>query len=527
MKNNKFCFIVAAYNAQEYIAKCIESMKMQTYTNWTCAITDDCSTDFTHDIILENTQCDKRFMVFRHPYRSYALASQLTGVYNVCTNDEDIIIILDGDDWLYDKHVLSYLNSVYEDNNTWATYGQYITPAGDVGGCRDDWRLFQRAQYEQRYISHLRSYKYWLFKKIDQEDLKTSTGDFFKACADMSVFYPICEMAGQHLKFIPRILYVYNNTSPINLFKINTQDQINNNFFLHTKCIYPIIKNKDHQFQKLNVGLFDKNFSHSLYAGLNENESSYIHWIRNDATQDVTIFTDRCLDEADNTKCKIKVAWLLESRAVFPEMYLKIQTDYHKFDYVLTHDKQTLDKVPNSIFISSGRTWIKYKDIAIYEKTNNVCFISSGNDLNLPGHALRKQVIELCSKKIDKVCGRNIKQFDSKVDAIRDFRYCIIIQNAAYDFYFTEHIIDCFLTGTIPIFWGCKSTSKFFNDKGIIHFSSIEQLRTILCNISADDYANRLSAVKDNFYKAHQFKSLEDQIYINFLRYIEAGSFII
>ena len=34
--------------------------------------------------------------------------------------------------------------------------------------------------------------------------------------------------------------------------------------------------------------------------------------------------------------------------------------------------------------------------------------------------------------------------------------------NGRGDYEFDEKLIDCFLTGTVPIFWGCPSIDKFF-----------------------------------------------------------------
>ena len=37
--------ITPSYNSSKFIAKTIESILLQTYTNWELLITDDCSTD--------------------------------------------------------------------------------------------------------------------------------------------------------------------------------------------------------------------------------------------------------------------------------------------------------------------------------------------------------------------------------------------------------------------------------------------------------------------------------------------------
>ena len=44
-----------------------------------------------------------------------------------------------------------------------------------------------------------------------------------------------------------------------------------------------------------------------------------------------------------------------------------------------------------------------------------------------------------------------------KIDGLRDYRYHFCIENIKRDYWFTEKLIDCFVTGTIPIYWGCPS----------------------------------------------------------------------
>lgn len=56
--------IMPAYNSSKYIAKTIDSIVNQSYTNWELLITDDCSTDNTCEIIQEYAACDQRIKLF-------------------------------------------------------------------------------------------------------------------------------------------------------------------------------------------------------------------------------------------------------------------------------------------------------------------------------------------------------------------------------------------------------------------------------------------------------------------------------
>ena len=65
--------------------------------------------------------------------------------------------------------------------------------------------------------SHLRTCKYFLFKNIFVEDLKSNkTKEFYTISGDCAVVKPIAEMAGlEHIKLVKDLLYVYNSSNPI------------------------------------------------------------------------------------------------------------------------------------------------------------------------------------------------------------------------------------------------------------------------------------------------------------------------
>jgi hypothetical protein len=45
--------------------------------------------------------------------------------------EDEILICLSGDDWLFDDNVLENLNNYYNDNDVWMTYGKYIDWDGE------------------------------------------------------------------------------------------------------------------------------------------------------------------------------------------------------------------------------------------------------------------------------------------------------------------------------------------------------------------------------------------------------------
>ena len=54
----KFSVVVAAYNIEKYIGRCIRSLREQTLEDYEAIIVDDCSTDGTLSIIEDETKAD-------------------------------------------------------------------------------------------------------------------------------------------------------------------------------------------------------------------------------------------------------------------------------------------------------------------------------------------------------------------------------------------------------------------------------------------------------------------------------------
>jgi hypothetical protein len=91
----------------------------------------------------------------------------------------------------------------------------------------------------------------------------------------------------------------------------------------------------------------------------------------------------------------------------------------------------------------------------------------------------------------------------------------IVVENGKYDYYFTEKIIDCFVTGTIPIYWGCPSINDFFNINGILAFDNLNDLEHILNNISIEKYNEMKPYIQENFEKSKNFLLSEEYMIKN------------
>jgi len=245
MKNNKFKIIVPVYNAEKWIEKCLKSIKSQSYKDYEVIVINDCSTDKTAGIIKKEIVNDKRFFFIDNKIKSCALENTIKGIHYICKNDEDIIVIVDGDDWLSSNDVLEYLNKVYQED-IWTTWGQFkllstnqICKAGKENWCKDIDKEFKRKTMKRFYFSHLRTYKYFLFKAIKEEDLRDKNGNYYTTAGDVVISLPIIEMAGvKHRKCINRIMYCYNNMSALNDMRKCPKQQVDIYNLIRYKPMY-------------------------------------------------------------------------------------------------------------------------------------------------------------------------------------------------------------------------------------------------------------------------------------------------
>lgn len=58
--------------------------------------------------------------------------------------------------------------------------------------------------------------------------------------------------------------------------------------------------------------------------------------------------------------------------------------------------------------------------------------------------------------------GRGIKPINDKWDVLHTAKYAIAYENFRNDYYWTEKIMDCYLSYTMPIYYGCSKIDDFF-----------------------------------------------------------------
>lgn len=240
MINNKFIIITTCYNCAKYIENCLNSVKNQTYSNFEFYLIDDCSIDGTSDIILQFQQ-KFPFAYIKNTTRIGSSLFNMLKAINISKCDkEDIIVLLDGDDWFANNDVLLYLNQVYQDINVFMTHGQYEPLSKSYSNLNQqilDSRTYRKSDVWT--VSHLKTFKRKVWDMIKDVDFKDQNGQYFKYATDAAYLYPLIELCGvKRIKFISDILYIYNDLNDINIYKTHSALQIDTCNYIKSKKEY-------------------------------------------------------------------------------------------------------------------------------------------------------------------------------------------------------------------------------------------------------------------------------------------------
>jgi hypothetical protein len=105
--------------------------------------------------------------------------------------------------------------------------------------------------------------------------------------------------------------------------------------------------------------------------------------------------------------------------------------------------------------------------------------------------------------------GRNHNPFSVKEESLADFMFSITIENESYSNYYTEKLMDCFASGTIPIYYGTPVIETMFNPNGVITLTEDFDPRSL----SVDLYESKRLAIEENFSLCLEHEKADDVLY--------------
>ena len=247
----------------------------------------------------------------------------------------------------------------------------------------------------------------------------------------------------------------------------------------------------------------------------------------------ISFYIDKYITEENLNHCNspINVAILMEpvhhNNFNFSENLNGISD---RFDLILTHNYDILKKYPRkSIYCIAGAPVIESSSIGLNLKNKkNLISTCYSNKKDMEGHIFRHKVVDFL-KNIDDIpkidlygSGSPNGAIKLKSDSLINHMFSIVVENGVCDAYFTEKIMDCFLTGNIPIYRGTSEIGDFFDKRGILEFNTLEELEFILKNkVNYDMYKEMLPYAKRNLEITKQYMYIDDIMLFLTLDFLE------
>lgn len=291
--------IVPFYNVDpKLLYECLESIKNQTYVNYSVCIIDDASNDSDERVEIINSYLNNpNWYIIKQKVNGGPLVSRDVGIRKMCNNDSDIIVLIDGDDKLAHNKVFERIIKEYE-KDIYLTFGNFKTSNNII--CWDldivNWEkvieenkyreVCQPEYWDELLISKkntafkfpfapIRTFKFFLYSKIKDKDLRDMDNNYDKYATDKTIMLPMLEMSGGKFSYINEILYIYNNNNG------NNTHTDPNNWNLQTR--QSLYVNKLSKYTSLfRENKFDKNNLYTVWKKFNNDDEDLFILFSND-----------------------------------------------------------------------------------------------------------------------------------------------------------------------------------------------------------------------------------------------------
>lgn len=221
-------------------------------------------------------------------------------------------------------------------------------------------------------------------------------------------------------------------------------------------------------------------------------------------------FPEKAITDALRMKFPPTVLFLQEARSLYPHPPLSTLSS---FDLVLTNDFDLLDHLPNAHWCSLIGTQLPDPSSRhICVKSELVSLLDSGKR-QLDGHRIRGELAQHPTVTAFGA-GTHHGPILDKWDALAPFYFNLAIESEFYHAWTTEKLIDCFISRSVPIYYGSLAMLQplGFDTSGLIPFTDKYQMQEFLTRLPStwtSEWEPRRKAIDHNRARALQLQTPE------------------
>jgi len=190
---------------------------------------------------------------------------------------------------------------------------------------------------------------------------------------------------------------------------------------------------------------------------------------------------------------------------------MRLPDFYH---YVFTYHQDILDNNPKARFLVNPGCWVD--PFNLHTKKFAISTLVGGKiDKGFPGYILRHDLWKNQNKihtprefYLSSNCRyvgadytNNLVLGDTK-EPMFDCMFHIAIENVYVHNLFSEKVMDCFMSRTIPIHFGTPNLMEYFNPRGFFSCSTLSEIIETANRLTPALYQERAGAVEDNWHRA-------------------------
>jgi len=211
-----------------------------------------------------------------------------------------------------------------------------------------------------------------------------------------------------------------------------------------------------------------------------------------------------------------QVMLLIEPRSIQPNVYDYALQVANQYEYVFTHDSQLLKELPNAKPILWGGVWCRSENP---KKTKLISMTSSDKEM-CDLHKERKRIARKYKDKIDVYGTIDGGNYCEPIDTLEPYMYSVVIENYIDDTWFTEKLLNCFATKTVPIYYGARDIFLYFDTGGMIVCKSIDEMEQKIERILKDPeyatknyYGYKMLGILRNYELSKQYEKFDEWLY--------------